>query len=85
MQHWQKDSDLAGIRDKDAWPSCQPRIARPLPGCGDDVAALLKKAEQKKKNCGSPSRESPGGPRNPCNRARAPYLRACVGPTHEWH
>jgi hypothetical protein len=47
--HWQKDCDLAGIRDKDAWPSCQPRIVRPLPSWGGDVAALLKKAEQKRK------------------------------------
>jgi hypothetical protein len=49
LQHWQKDSDLAGIRDNDARPSCQSSIVRPLQGWGADVAAPLKKAEQKKK------------------------------------
>jgi hypothetical protein len=43
LQNWQKDSD------KGAWPSCQPRIVRPFTRLEGDVAALLKKAGQKRK------------------------------------
>jgi tetratricopeptide (TPR) repeat protein len=45
MLHWQKDSDLAGIRDKAALEKLPPNEQRSFTQLWDDVAALLKKAE----------------------------------------
>jgi hypothetical protein len=45
MQHWQKDSDLAGIRDEDALDKLSAEERAACEKLWADVAALLKKAE----------------------------------------
>ena len=45
MQHWQKDSDLAGLRDKEARAKLPAEEQKAFAQLWADVAALLKKAE----------------------------------------
>jgi serine/threonine-protein kinase len=45
MQHWQKDSDLAGIRDKPALAKLSAEERAACVNLWSDVAVLLKKAE----------------------------------------
>jgi len=45
LRHWQQDSDLAGIRDKDALGKLPPEERAACEKLWADVAALLKQAE----------------------------------------
>ena len=47
MRHWQQDSDLAGLRHKDALAKLPPEERATCEKLWADVAALLKKAEEK--------------------------------------
>jgi tetratricopeptide (TPR) repeat protein/serine/threonine protein kinase len=49
LLHWQEDSDLAGIRDKAALEKLPPDEQKAFTQLWADVAALLKKAEDKPK------------------------------------
>jgi hypothetical protein len=49
LRHWQKDSDLAGIRDKAALAKLPAQEEKACSQLWADVAALLKKAEKKTK------------------------------------
>ncbi len=49
LQHWQKDSDLAGIRDGDALSKLPPDERAAFTQLWADVAELLKKAAEKPK------------------------------------
>jgi hypothetical protein len=49
LLHWQKDSDLAGLRDKDALAKLPPEERAACKRLWADVAALRQKAEQKRK------------------------------------
>jgi hypothetical protein len=49
LAHWQKDSDLAGLRDKDALAKLPAEERAACERLWADVAALLKKAEEKAK------------------------------------
>jgi hypothetical protein len=48
LQDWQKDSDLAGIRDPDAVAKLPAEEQEACKKLWADVAALLKKVEEKK-------------------------------------
>jgi hypothetical protein len=48
LQHWQKDPDLAGIRDPDVVAKLRPDEQEACKKLWSDVAALLKKVEQQK-------------------------------------
>ncbi len=48
LRHWQKDTDLAGIRVADALAKLPPQEQKECTQLWADVAALLKKAEEKK-------------------------------------
>jgi len=45
LRHWQKDTDLAGIRDKAALAKLPAQEQKAFTQLWADVAALLKKAE----------------------------------------
>jgi hypothetical protein len=49
LQHWQKDTDLAGIRDRAALAKLPADEQKVFTQLWADVAALLKKAEEKAK------------------------------------
>jgi len=49
LDHWQKDSDLAGIRDAAALAKLPAEEQKAFTQLWADVAALLKKAEEKPK------------------------------------
>jgi hypothetical protein len=49
LRHWQQDSDLAGIRDKEALAKLPAEERAACAKLWSDVAALLKKAEEKAK------------------------------------
>jgi hypothetical protein len=49
MQHWQQDSDLAGVRDKAALAKLPAEEQKAFTQLWADVAALLKKAEERAK------------------------------------
>jgi tetratricopeptide (TPR) repeat protein len=49
LNHWQKDGDLAGIRDKEALAKLATDEQKPFAQLWADVAALVKKAEEKPK------------------------------------
>jgi superkiller protein 3 len=49
LKHWQKDTDLAGIRDKEAMAKLPAEEQKACTQLWADVAALLKKAEGKMK------------------------------------
>jgi hypothetical protein len=49
MRHWQRDTDLAGIRDKPAMAKLPAEEEQACTQLWADVAALLKKAERKTK------------------------------------
>jgi serine/threonine-protein kinase len=49
MQHWQKDADLAGIRDKETLAKLPADEQQSFAQLWADVAELWKKAEQKRK------------------------------------
>ena len=48
MKHWQTDTDLAGIRDRDALEKLPETERDAWHKLWDDVAALLKKVEGSK-------------------------------------
>jgi hypothetical protein len=45
LRHWQKDADLAGLRDKEALAKLSAEERAACANLWADVAALLKKAE----------------------------------------
>ena len=49
MRHWQKDPDLAGIRDQEALAKLPPEERAAYERLWADVAALLKKVEEERK------------------------------------
>jgi hypothetical protein len=49
LRHWQQDPDLAGLRDKHALAKLSPKERKAFAQLWADVAALLKKAEEKSK------------------------------------
>ena len=49
LKHWQKDGDLAGLRDKEALAKLPPDEQKAWAQLWADVAELLKKAEEKTK------------------------------------
>jgi hypothetical protein len=49
LRHWQKDTDLAGIRDKDALAKLSAEERAACVKLWADVAATLQKAEEKAK------------------------------------
>ena len=54
LRHWQKDSDLAGLRDKSALARLPADEQKAFVQLWSDVAALLKKAEAPAKKEGKP-------------------------------
>ena len=48
MEHWQKDTDLASVRDKAALDQVPEDERKDWRQLWDEVAALLKKVEEKK-------------------------------------
>jgi hypothetical protein len=49
LRHWQKDPDVAGIRDQEALAKLPPEERAAYERLWADVAALLKKAEEERK------------------------------------
>jgi hypothetical protein len=49
LRHWQKDTDLAGLRDKEAMAKLPAQEQKAFTQFWADVAALVKKAGQETK------------------------------------
>jgi hypothetical protein len=49
LRHWQQDTDLAGIRDAAVLAKLSPEEREACAKLWTDIAALLKKAEEKPK------------------------------------